>query len=310
MKRLIVLLGVMAVSLSPVFVRLSTAPSMVLVLYRVAFATLILTPYVLLRCRAELRGMKRRELLLCMCSGIFLGLHFSAYFESLQHTSIAVAAVLVNTEAIFVTLGSVAFLKSQLQGKAWAAVLITFAGSVIVALADLSGGGSLKGNLLALVGAIMGAAYTLVGTVCRRGGISTTMYTYFLYMAAALTVLVLSLFSGLPLTGYEPVNLLTTLGMAVFCTLMGHSVYSWGLKYLPASFIATAKLVEPVFAAVWGLILFRERPALLVVAGGAVVILGIALYSKIAGEEQTEQPAQNVMETPNEEVAGGETRGK
>ena len=63
MKRLIVLLGVMAVSLSPVFVRLSTAPSMVLVLYRVAFATLILTPYVLLRCRAELRGMKRRELL-------------------------------------------------------------------------------------------------------------------------------------------------------------------------------------------------------------------------------------------------------
>ena len=227
MKRLIVLLGVMAVSLSPVFVRLSTAPSMVLVLYRVAFATLILTPYVLLRCRAELRGMKRRELLLCMCSGIFLGLHFSAYFESLQHTSIAVAAVLVNTEAIFVTLGSVAFLKSRLQGKAWAAVLITFAGSVIVALADLSGGGSLKGNLLALVGAIMGAAYTLVGTVCRRGGISTTMYTYFLYMAAALTVLVLSLFSGLSLTGYEPVNLLTTLGMAVFCTLMGHSVYSW-----------------------------------------------------------------------------------
>ena len=95
--------------------------------------------------------MKRRELLLCMCSGIFLGLHFSAYFESLQHTSIAVAAVLVNTEAIFVTLGSVAFLKSRLQGKAWAAVLITFAGSVIVALADLSGGGSLKGNLLALV---------------------------------------------------------------------------------------------------------------------------------------------------------------
>ena len=55
---------------------------------------------------------------------------------------------------------------------------------------------------------------------------------------------------------------------------------------------------------------FTKDDRLLVVAGGAVVILGIALYSKIAGEEQTEQPAQNVMETPNEEVAGGETRGK
>ena len=85
--------------------------------------------------------------------------------------------------------------------------------------------------------------------------------------------------------GYEPINLLTTLGMAVFCTLMGHSVYSWGLKYLPASFIATAKLVEPVFAGVWGLLLFQERPGILVIIGGAVVLLGIALYSKVTKAE-------------------------
>lgn len=285
MKRLIVMFAVAAVSLSPVFVRLSSAPSMVLVVYRVSYAALILTPYVLLRCRKELRQLRRRELLLCVVSGIFLGLHFSAYFESLQHTSIAVAAVLVNTEAIFVTLGTVAFLKNRLSAKAWGAVLVTFAGSVVVAMADISGGGSLLGNALALIGAIMGAAYTLVGTVCRRGGISTTIYTYFVYLSAALTVLVLTLVSGVPLTGYEPVNLLTTLGMAVCCTLMGHSVYSWGLKYLPASFIATVKLAEPVFAAVWGLILFAEYPAPLVIAGGAVVIAGVALYSRITGEE-------------------------
>ena len=289
MARLIVLLGVLAVSLSPVFVRLSTAPSMVLVLYRVAWATVLLTPYVLARRRGELRTLGRREALLCACSGVFLGLHFSAYFASLQLTGIAVAAVLVNTEAIFVTLGTVLFLRSRLSGRAWAAVLTAFIGSVIVALADLSGGGSLRGNLLALAGAVMGAAYTLVGTVCRRGGISTTVYTYLLYFSAAVTVLVLSLAAGLPVAGYEPRNLLTTQGLAVCCTLMGHSVYSWGLKYLPASFVATAKLMEPVFAAVWGLVLFQERPAALVVAGGAVVILGIALYSRATGDEPVKE---------------------
>ena len=287
MKQLIVLLSVMSVSLSPVFVRLSTAPSMVLVVYRVGLATLILTPYVLLRCRVELRTLSRRALALCVCSGIFLGLHFSAYFESLKHTGIAVAAVLVNTEVLFVTLGTVVFLKNRLSGKAWAAVLVTFAGSVIVSAADLTGGGSLLGNALALIGAVMGAAYTLVGTVCRRGGVSTTVYTYLLYLSATLTVMVLTLVSGTTLTGYDqPRNLLTTLGMAVFCTLLGHSVYSWGLKYLPASFVATAKLMEPVFAAGWGLILFQERPVPLVMAGGGVVILGIALYSRIAGREE------------------------
>ena len=284
MARLIVLLGVVGVSLSAVFVRLSTAPSMVLALYRMAFAALLLTPYVLLRCRGQLRNLGRRELLLCLCSGVFLGIHFSAYFESLRHTSIAVAVVLVNTEVIFVSLGTVLFLKGRLTGKAWAAVLIAFAGSVLVALADLSGGGSPLGNALALLGAVACAAYTLAGTVCRRRGIATTVSTYVVYLAAGLTVLALNLASGTALAGYEPVNLLTALGMAVCCTLLGHSVFSWGLRYLPASFVSTAKLMEPVFASVWGILAFGEWPKALVAVGGAVVIAGVALYGRVAGE--------------------------
>ena len=299
MPRLIVLLGVVGVSLSAVLVRLSTAPSMVLVLYRVAWAVLLLTPYVLLRCREEVRCLGRRELLLCLTSGIFLGLHFCTYFEALRLTSIAVTTVLVNTEVLFVSVGTVLVLRSRLSGRAWAAVLIAFAGSAVVALADLTGGGSLRGNLLALAGAMLCAAYTLAGTVCRRGGISTTVYTYFVYVSAALTVLALSLTSGLRLTGYGAGNLLTALGMAVFCTLLGHSVFSWGLKYLPASFVSTAKLLEPVFASVWGLLLFQERPAVLVMIGGAVVILGVALYGRAVGEERAQFPA-----------ASGEERGE
>jgi len=256
----------------------------VLVLYRVIFAILLMTPYVLLRNRTELRQMKRRDLLLCACSGVFWGLQCSAYFESLQFTSIAVAAVLTNMEAIFVALGSGVFLRARLSGKAWTAMLIAFVGSALVAMADISGGGSVKGNVLALVAAVMGAACTLVSTVCRRGGISTPVYTYVFHSAAALTVLLLALASGLPLTGYAPVNLATTLGMAVCCTLMGQSVYGWGLKYLSASFVATAKLVEPVFAAVWGILLFSEWPAPLVVIGSAVVILGVAMYSRMTEE--------------------------
>ena len=60
MARLIVLLGAMGTSTSSLFVRLSTAPSMVLVFYRVMIATLILTPVLLLRHRTEARRMSRR----------------------------------------------------------------------------------------------------------------------------------------------------------------------------------------------------------------------------------------------------------
>ena len=60
-KRLVVLLGVVGVSLSAVFVRWSTAPSLILVLYRVGMAAALLTPSVLLRRREELRGLTGRD---------------------------------------------------------------------------------------------------------------------------------------------------------------------------------------------------------------------------------------------------------
>ena len=229
MKRLAVLLGVAGVSLSAVFVRWSTAPSLILVLYRVGMAAALLAPYTLLRHREELRTLAQREVLLCLASGAFLGLHFAAYFESLRYTSIASSVVLVDTEVLFVALGTVLVLRQRLSGRAWLAVTLAFGGSVVIAMADTAvGPDAVRGDIIALSGALC---------------------------------------------------------MAVFCTLLGHSVFSWGLKYLSPAFISTAKLLEPVFASVWGLALFGERPGLLTLLGGAVIIAGVALYGRAAGRE-------------------------
>lgn len=278
MKRLIVLLGVAGVSLSAVFVRWSTAPSLVLVLYRMAFSTLLLAPLAVAR-RAEFRALRRREALLSLLSGAFLGFHFTCYFEALRWTSIASAVVLVDTEVLFVALASVLVLRKRLSRRAWRAVLLAFGGSAAVALADASGGGSLRGDAIALAGALCMAVYTMLGAVCRRK-LSTTVYTALVYSAATATVLAAALAEGQALAGWGPANLMAGLGMAVFCTLLGHSVFSWGLKYLPPAFISTVKLLEPVFASIWGLFLFGERPGPIVILGGTLILLGIGLYSR------------------------------
>lgn len=280
MKRFLVLLGVAGVSLSAVFVRWSTAPSLVLALYRMVFSAALLAPYTLLRHRAALRALTRRDALLCLASGAFLGLHFAAYFESLRWTSIASSVMLVDTEVLFVALGSVLLLKKKLPGKAWLAVALAFGGSVVIAMADTAAGpDAVRGDVIALSGALCMAVYTMIGAVCRRR-LTTAVYTFLVYTAAAVTLLAITLANGISLTGHGTVNYMTALGMAVFCTLLGHSVFSWGLKYLPPAYISTVKLLEPVFASVWGLLLFAERPGLLTVLGGAVIICGIALYSR------------------------------
>ncbi|MBQ8852417.1 MAG: EamA family transporter [Oscillibacter sp.] len=281
-KRLIVLLGVLGASLSSIFVRLSTAPSLILVLYRVGMATLLLAPVVLVKDRRELKALSGREWGLCLGSGASLGLHFATYFESLRFTSIAASVVLVDTEVLFVALISILLFRKKLSKGAWLAIILALAGSVIIAMADSAGGGpdALRGDLLALCGAFFVAVYTMVGAVCRRS-VSTNVYTFLVYLSASFTVLLIALLSGQAITGYDNVNYFTGFGMAVFCTLMGHSVFSWGLKYLPPAFVSTAKLMEPVFASALGLLLFREVPGMLTVIGGIIIILAVILYSRV-----------------------------
>lgn len=279
MKRLIVLLGVAGVSLSAVFTRCSTVPALVLALYRMALSAAFMAVPALLR-RRELATLRWREVALCLVSGLFLGLHFTAYFAALERTSIAAAVVLVDTEVLFVALASAAVLGQRLSGRAWAAVALAFGGSAVVALGDSTGGGALLGDLIALGGAAAMAVYTMIGAVCRRK-LSTEVYTFLVYLAASASLLAAALVSNTALTGYGAVNVLTALGMAVCCTLLGHNVFSWGLKYLPAAFIATAKLLEPVLASVWGLVLFAERPGWITILGAAAIVGGIALYVRV-----------------------------
>ena len=49
--------------------------------------------------------------------------------------------------------------------------------------------------------------------------------------------------------------------------------------------------MEPVFAALWALLLFREVPGIAVVLGGGLIVAGLVLYSLTAEEKR---PAEEV----------------
>ncbi len=276
----LVILGVLGASFSAIFVRLADAPSNVLVFYRLLIASVILIPLAV----RELVRLKHRPqfryLWLAAGSGLFLGLHFAAYFESLRLTSIASSVVLVDTEIFFVALAMYVILREKISRIGWLAIGVAFAGVLIIAFADAGQGDhALTGDLLALSGAACMAVYTIFGRICRRH-LSTTLYTWVVYASGTLTILVILAIQQTPLFGYAPINLLAGLGLAVVCTLLGHSVFSWSLKYIQPSYVATVKLLEPVFATVLGLLIFIEIPPLQVILGGFVVIIGIFLLIK------------------------------
>lgn len=278
-SKLILLVGVLGISASAILVRFSQAPSGVLAVYRLGWTVLLLLPVVLLRCRAELKRVTGRDVLLCAASGICLAIHFLTWFESLKRTSVASSTVLVSTEVIFTALGFALFLKGKIPRMGIAAILLAFGGSALLALSGGGGAGELSGNLLALAAAAAAAFYTLIGRV-QRGHLSTTVYTFLTYLACFLTLLALTAGAGTPLLGYGGRELLLGLALSVLCTLLGHSLFSWCLKYLSPSYVSAVKLCEPVFSALAAIPLFGEVPGPLQLTGGVVVLGAVLLYTR------------------------------
>ena len=280
---IMIVIGVLGISLSAIFVKYSAAPSAVTAAFRLSWTVLLMSPVIWAKreIREELFQIDKRELLLSVFSGLFLAIHFVLWFESLQHTSVASSTSIVCTEVIWVALGFCLFLKGTLTKQAVLAILIAFAGSVVIAYSDSTAGAAhLYGDILALVSAVAVAAYTLLGRIVRNS-VSTSVYTYVVYVSCAAVLLGTCLVQGYPLFGYGVSAVIVGLLLSVFSTILGHSIFSWCLKYFSPAFVSASKLCEPVVASIIAVFLFSELPSVLQIFGGAMIIGGVYYYSRI-----------------------------
>ena len=278
-----IVVGIVGISMSAIFVRYSTAPSAVLAAWRLIWSVVLMTPLVLASgaIRKELKKVHKKSALMSACSGLFLAAHFILWFEALQRTSVASAATLVCTEVIWVSLGFCLFLKGRIGKKAAVAIGITLFGSVLIALADSGAGeGHLEGDVLAVLAAIASAVYMLFGRSAQKK-LSTTVYTYLVYGSCALVLMALCLIqnTGLLASGANPV--VVGFLLALFSTILGHTIFSWALKFYSPSFVSACKLLEPVGAGILAVFLFGEIPAPVALLGAALILFGVRFYAKI-----------------------------
>ena len=284
---IMIVIGVLGISLSSIFVKYSTAPSAVTAAFRLLWTVLFLTPVVLGKpaVRNELLHLPRKLVLLSCLSGLFLAIHFVLWFESLHHTSVASSTTIVCTEVVWVCLGFCLFLKGRLSLKAIAAIAVTLAGSGLIAYADSGSGAQFYGDILALLAAIAVAVYTLIGRVVRSQT-STTVYTYMVYTACAAVLTATCAIQGHQLFSYGPSPILIGALLAIFSTILGHSIFSWCLKFFSPSFVSASKLCEPVAAALIAAFLFAEIPVPLQILGGILILGGVCWYSRIERNEK------------------------
>lgn len=276
---LVVLLGVLSVSMASVLFKFATAEPLVVAFYRLAFSVLLLAVPLLWRRKRDAAERPRpRDVGLALLSGLFLAAHFATWFFSLNLTSIASSTVLVSTHPFVVLLYGYLFRGERPGRWAVAGILAAVAGAVLVGWGDFRlDSQALVGDLLAFLGAVTVSGYFLIGRDLRQR-MTAISYSIITYAAAAAALLAGALVLGNPLAGFAPVNWWVFVGLAVFPTLFGHTLFNWALRYVPATVISVNILGEPVGASILAWLIWRTAPGPLSLAGGVLLLAGIALF--------------------------------
>jgi drug/metabolite transporter (DMT)-like permease len=276
--------AVLAASTSAILVRWSTAPPTIAAFYRVLFTVGLLGPLAFSRHGERLRELGRRDGLAAGATGVALAAHFAAWFQSVEWTSVAASVTLAQAHPLFVAVGAWALLDEWFGARKLGGILVALVGMATMSAGDLLGGTligpqPMAGNALAVVAAVMMAVYVLAGRSLRVR-VPLVPYVTVVYVVCAAALGVFALVQGHRLLGYEPVEWVLFLGMAVGPGVFGHTVINWALEHVESSVVSATLLAEPVGSTLLALVLLTEVPGPWTIGGGAVVLVGVYLTAR------------------------------
>lgn len=275
---LALLISIIAVSTASILIRWTDAPSLAIASYRMSISVVMLIPFFIQNNGInKLKKHGIRHLVILFMIGIILAIHFASWITSLSLTSVASSVLFVHIDPIFVAIISHLFLGDKLTKRTLSGIVISFVGIFIIAIGDLETGTSnLMGDLLALIGGVMLGLYILGGRIYRKN-MDLTTYVTPVYSAAALSLIILSIVTGTPLSGYTKSTYGFFFLIALIPMIFGHTLYNWALRYISASLVSLSLLGEPVGASILAFLFLGETPNNFTFFGGFITLGGIII---------------------------------
>jgi drug/metabolite transporter (DMT)-like permease len=275
---LILATAVTAVSSASIIAILSKVPGSAASFWRMTISALILAPLAFKprRMKENTTSLKLNSILIGVTAGIMLGIHMSSWLESLAYASVAVSTTIVCTHALFSSIFSIGIgeppRKQQIVG-----IIISLIGVFLLTGADPTS--SILGGVLALIGAISGGAYFVLGRVSRNQ-LNLQAYLPITYATAGFVSLLFSYIEKEPLIGYSPEAWFYLLLLALIPNVIGHSLLNLSLRFSTATTVTGAVLGEPVGATVLAYVFLNQHPPIAVYLYMGIVLLGVALNVK------------------------------
>ncbi len=241
-------------------------------------ASVFLLLWLLVTDRAALR-IRLRDIWCFLGTGIGSIVFFNyCYFSAVEQMSLACAAVLLYTAPAFVMILSRLLFREPLTGPKLLSLVLTFAGCVLVT-GVLSSQPNLTtaGVLLGLGSGLGYALYTIFGRYALQRGYTAKTITFYTFLIAGLVVGLGNGTERVAAAVLDPSALVWMLALGVCSTVLPFLLYTLGLTRLEGGRASIIASIEPVTAAVLGIVYYAEVPSLMTLAGMLLVLLGIVI---------------------------------
>ena len=254
--------------------------SLQIAMLRMTTAAVIFTAVIAVKDPSKLK-IRIKDIWMFIGTGIVSVVMFNTcYFYTMINSQASVAVVLLYTSPVFIMLLSALIYKEKITLKKIIALVLTFAGCVLVT--GLIGGSYTVTPKILLTGLGAGlfyGLYTIFGRAALKkyDTMTVTAYTFIFAMLGSIPL-------GNPvetvgIIRHNPTLIIWCVGIGIVSTVLPYFLYTWGLQRMESGKAAILVAVEPMVGAVMGMTLYHEPHNALKLAGIAFILCAIVILS-------------------------------
>jgi drug/metabolite transporter (DMT)-like permease len=275
------IVGAVAMGISPIFVRLADVGPFTSAFWRVALALPVLHLWMRFDEHGAAPGARFSR------ATILAGLAFAGdlffWHLAIVKTSVANATFFATTAPIFVVLFGFLLLGKRVSTAVFAGLALCIAGGALLAGQSFGlSGGRMLGDLFGVATAVFFGLYFLAVTAARASA-GAARVTFELTIVTALCLLVVALLLEAQFWPRGAAGWAALFGMAWFSHAGGQGLLSIALGRLPTVFSSLVIFLEAIAAAFFGWLFLAEPVTPVQALGGAVILVGIWVARPRAG---------------------------
>jgi drug/metabolite transporter (DMT)-like permease len=265
----------------------ATMPASMLLVVRMAFATVALGAVVLPR--GLLRELRRPGVPVRVLGiSATLAANLLLYFLAIRATGVSVAIFLSYLAPVYLAVVAPLVFHERTERAVYVALAVGLGGMVLILVPGLAEARLSTLGLFAWGAGVMYAVYLLFAKSLQRRHVPSTAIVFVQSAFTALVVLPLGLYEVVGRYTPTAADLVMGLLLGVVTTAFTFSLFMHGLRHIKVQHAPIMGYLEPVSAPVYAFIFLGERPGPWTLAGGALIIVSGLLVVAFGGETQPE----------------------